>query len=188
MLDSYVIVANSVHVPSCILVSATAGDDGASRIRSSQPDILILATVRSCLACVFWHDSEVDSKARVPAANSCLCAANFPWQRSQGITFFCSLCMNFSTWYIVGLQRDVQALLQVGFSQSEFQKIQDFMLEMDADMVTLYSADAAVLKKPLCDAFEGEPGFKDAPEGTPRAIIMSGMYTSEVRSSRCAVW
>jgi hypothetical protein len=73
----------------------------------------------------------------------------------------------------------LQALLQVGFSESEFKEIQAFMNSMDAQMVALYSADEE-MKGKLCDAFSGEPGYREAPKGTQRAVIMSGMYTSEV--------
>jgi hypothetical protein len=74
----------------------------------------------------------------------------------------------------------LQALLQVGFKESEFREIQAFMNSMDAQMVALHSADESALRGRLCDAFEGEQGYREAPEGTKRAIIMSGMYTSEV--------
>ena len=74
----------------------------------------------------------------------------------------------------------VQALLLVGYSESEFKEIQAFMNSMDAQMVALHSADATALHGKLCDAFAGEQGYREAPEGTQRALIMSGMYTQEV--------
>lgn len=55
------------------------------------------------------------------------------------------------------------------------------MNSMDAQMVALHSADESALAGRLCDALDGEPGYKEAPEGTQTAIIMSGMYTSEVQ-------
>ena len=75
----------------------------------------------------------------------------------------------------------LQALLLVGFSASEFKEIQAFMNSMDAQMVALHAADATALQGKLCDAFTGDPGYREAPRGTQRAVIMSGMYTSEVR-------
>lgn len=53
------------------------------------------------------------------------------------------------------------------------------MDDMDAHMFKIYAAGEAEFKSKLCDAFE-TPGFKPAPLGTRRAVIMSGMYTSEV--------
>lgn len=78
----------------------------------------------------------------------------------------------------------VQAILLIGFSEDQFSTFKQMMDDMDATMFQIYSAGESQLRSKLCDAFE-TPGFKPAPLGARRAVILSGMYTSEVRYVCC---
>lgn len=73
----------------------------------------------------------------------------------------------------------VQAVLLVGFSEAQYNKFKQMMSDMEATMFQIYTAGESEFKSKLCDAFESS-GFKPAPLGARRAVILSGMYTSEV--------
>lgn len=75
----------------------------------------------------------------------------------------------------------LQAVLLVGFQAEDFDSFQGLMLDMDADMVSLHCCDAAMLAGTLREALTASsPGWRPAPLGTRRAVILSGMYTAEV--------
>jgi hypothetical protein len=73
----------------------------------------------------------------------------------------------------------LQAVLLVGYTAEQHRDFQAMMNDMEADMVHVNCADTNVLEGQLQHAFES-PGFREPPLGTRRAVIMSGMYTSEV--------
>eukprot|EP00892_Ulva_mutabilis_P009572 jgi/Ulvmu1/6988/UM033_0046.1 len=72
-----------------------------------------------------------------------------------------------------------EAVLLIGYTQEQFGMFKAMMEDMDAHMFKIYAAGEVEFKSRLCDAFD-TAGFKPAPLGTRRAVIMSGMYTSEV--------
>lgn len=73
------------------------------------------------------------------------------------------------------------AVLLVGYMQDEVEKFRKMMIEMDADTVKIIPCTVALLDGSLQDALESDfPRYEQPPLGQRRAVIMSGMYGSEV--------
>lgn len=73
------------------------------------------------------------------------------------------------------------AVLLVGFQAEEVEAFRSFMIDMEADMVKLVPASAAMLRGTLQQAMETEfPQYSQPPLGTRRTVFLSGMYGAEV--------
>eukprot|EP00877_Chromochloris_zofingiensis_P001393 jgi/Chrzof1/11254/Cz05g29170.t1 len=73
------------------------------------------------------------------------------------------------------------AVLLVGFMQQEVDAFRQLMNDMDADIVKIVPCTQAMLQGTLQQAMESQyPQYEQPPLGTHRAVIMSGMYGSEV--------
>ncbi|EFN52856.1 hypothetical protein CHLNCDRAFT_138333 [Chlorella variabilis] len=82
------------------------------------------------------------------------------------------------------------ALLAVGFTQDEFQRLRRLLHEeMEAEMVKVIPAPASAWDGTLGAALELEPvpQFEQAPLGTRRVLFLSGMYAAEVMETIAAV-
>lgn len=83
-----------------------------------------------------------------------------------------------------------QALLAVGFTQLEFERLQRLLHgELEAHMVRLVPGTTAALSSSLGAALEQDPPppFEQAPLGTRRVLFLSGMYAAEVMEIIAAV-
>ncbi|KAL4439987.1 hypothetical protein ABPG75_002988 [Micractinium tetrahymenae] len=81
------------------------------------------------------------------------------------------------------------AILAVGFTQQEFERLQRLLHEdMDAGMVKAIPAPAAAMVGSLGAALELDPvpAFEQAPLGTRRVCFLSGMYAAEVMETIAA--
>eukprot|EP00884_Botryococcus_braunii_P008590 jgi/Botrbrau1/17732/Bobra.0166s0152.2 len=73
------------------------------------------------------------------------------------------------------------ACLLIGFLHSEVDIFRAFMNEMEADIVKVISCSNKMLEWRLGDALEAPvPPYEQLKLGTPRAVILSGMYAAEV--------
>eukprot|EP00195_Chlamydomonas_chlamydogama_P005824 CAMPEP_0202903320 /NCGR_PEP_ID=MMETSP1392-20130828/23881_1 /ASSEMBLY_ACC=CAM_ASM_000868 /TAXON_ID=225041 /ORGANISM="Chlamydomonas chlamydogama, Strain SAG 11-48b" /LENGTH=256 /DNA_ID=CAMNT_0049590443 /DNA_START=161 /DNA_END=933 /DNA_ORIENTATION=- len=73
------------------------------------------------------------------------------------------------------------AVLMIGFLEEDVAAFRKLMVEMEADMVKLIPCTKAMLSGTLQQALEAEvPPYQQPPLGTRRALVLSGMYGSEV--------
>lgn len=75
----------------------------------------------------------------------------------------------------------VLAVLLIGFLQGDVEKFRKMMADMDADMVKIIPCSQRMLDQTLQNALESSPPkFEQAPLGQKTAVILSGMYASEI--------
>lgn len=73
------------------------------------------------------------------------------------------------------------AMLAVGYLPEEFQRLQDLLIELEAEMIKLLPCTNAHLEGTLGDALSADPTpAEQLPLGTQRVIFLSGMYAAEV--------
>ncbi|KAK9844329.1 hypothetical protein WJX74_000876 [Apatococcus lobatus] len=73
------------------------------------------------------------------------------------------------------------AIILVGFAREEVDIFKHMMNDMDGDMVKVSACSRQMLAAKLIDALQAPvPAFEQLPDGTPRAVFLSGMNGPEV--------